>query len=328
MKKLLYIVGPTAGGKTTLAISLSQAISSTLISADSVQVYKNLDIISGKDIPFQTHFVLDKDFSNISSELSVGYFSINSTPLYLLNVVEPTYSFNVSDFQKVTSPIIKKTLQQKKLPIIVGGSGFYIRTLLDPMETISIPQNKSLRGELEKEDIEVLQKKLHILDKEKYRAMNESDKKNKRRLIRSIEVAQYRKNHTDISPIKNPLEDYDKLIIGLQVEREVLKKMIDKRVEERIQQGAFEEAERLFKNYQHLSNQVKTANGYKQLFEYVQGFITKDEAVQLWKQSEYFNAKKQMTWFLKNKDVVWFDAAKESVQSKIKEYVLKWYNQK
>jgi len=328
MNKLLYIVGPTASGKTALALSLSQTISSTIISADSVQVYKNLDIISGKDIPFPTQFILDKDFKNISSEFSIGYFLINSTPLYLLDIVEPSYSFSVSDYQKIALPVIEKTLQQKKMPVIAGGSGFYVRTLLDPIETISIPQNRPLREELEKEDVEVLQKKLYSLDREKYATMNESDENNKRRLIRSIEVAQYRNNNPDVPKSKNSLESYDQLIIGLSVEREELKKIIDKRVEERIQKGAIEEAEILFKNYQNLSTQVKTANGYKQLFDYFSRKITKDEAMLLWKRSEYYNAKKQMTWFSKRNDIMWFDATKKNIHREIKECVIKWYNQK
>jgi tRNA dimethylallyltransferase len=189
MKKLLYIVGPTASGKTALAMSLSQTISSVMISADSVQVYKRLDIISGKDIPSHTQFVLDEDFKNISSQFSVGYFLINATPLYLLDVVEPSYSFSVSDYQKIALPLIEKTLQQKKMPTITGGSGFYVRALLDPIETIHIPQNISLRNTLENEKLEFLQKRLNNLDKERYASMNDSDNKNKRRLIRSIEIA-------------------------------------------------------------------------------------------------------------------------------------------
>jgi tRNA dimethylallyltransferase len=328
MKKLLYIVGPTASGKTALAMNLSQTISSTIISADSVQVYKGLDIISGKDIPSHTQFVLDKDFKDISSEFNIGYFLINSTPLYLLDIVESSYSFSISDYQKIALPVIESALRQKRLPIVAGGSGFYIRTLLDPIETIDVPQNASLRDELEREDVEILQKKLQTLNTEKYTTMNESDKYNKRRLIRSIEVARYKESHTDISPIENSLENYEWLIIGLSVEREILKNMIDMRVGERIEQGAFEEAEHLFKNYHYLSNQVKTANGYKQLFDYFSGKVTKDEAMLLWKRSEYYNAKKQMTWFSKRNDIIWFDATKKNIHRMIKEYVIKWYNQK
>src|SRR3989344_4940455 len=271
MKRALIIVGPTAVGKTDLAFSLSRAFPSVLISADSIQVYLGADIISGKDRSVETFF---------------------------LDIVLPHKSFSVREFIEKVRPLIEKAKKENKIPIIVGGTGFYIDALFGKIDTISIPPNKALREKLKK------------LSLSRFYRMNNSDVNNKRRLVRAIEIAITR----GPIPVRvRPLfKKKEVLIIGLKSSVDHLRSRIETRVEERIKKGAIYEAKRLFKDYEALSNQVKAANGYKQLFEYLKGKLTYDVAKEAWINSEVKTAKNQMTWFKRNKNIVWFDPVRSS----------------
>lgn len=283
--KAIFIVGPTGVGKTNLAFSIAKDFNGTLVSADSVQVFKGLDIISGKDLP-QNYLY------------NAGYFTHNSSPsICLLDVVEPTHSFNVSDFHKEATIKIKEIINAGKLPVIVGGSGLYVEVLLKGLSTNSKPDEK-LRNKLEGMSVSDLQK---MLPSEKIRSLNDSDKSNPRRLIRAIEVL---KQKTEDK--RQETAPYDSLVLGLRLDRDKLKERIDIRVSERIQNGAVKEAEKLFEKYEKLTQQVRDANGYKQLFSYLNGEISLDEAASRWKISEYRHAKNQMTWFEKYGNVKWF----------------------
>ncbi len=282
--KAIFIVGPTGVGKTNLAFSIAKDFSGTLVSADSVQVFKGLDIISGKDLPQNYKY-------------HAGYFTHNSSPsICLLDVVEPTHSFNVSDFHKEATIKIKEIINAGKLPVIVGGSGLYVEVLLKGLSTNSKPDEK-LRKKLEGISVVDLQK---IISSEVLSGMNESDRKNPRRLIRAIEVL---KQKTEDK--RQETAQYDSLVLGLRVDRNELKERIEHRVTERLDNGALGEAEELFEKYEKLTQQVRDANGYKQLFSYLSGEISLDEAVSRWKISEYRHAKNQMTWFLKYGNVEW-----------------------
>src|SRR3989344_9536067 len=162
MKRALIIVGPTAVGKTDLAFSLSRAFPSVLISADSIQVYLGADIIAGKDRSVETFF---------------------------LDIVLPHKSFSVREFIEKVRPLIEKAKKENKIPIIVGGTGFYVNALFGKIDTISIPPNKNLREKLEKLSIESLQKKLKKTNPHRFEEMNNSDRNNKGRLIRAIEIS-------------------------------------------------------------------------------------------------------------------------------------------
>ncbi len=328
IEKALYIVGPTASGKTSLALDIGKTFSGVLISADSKQVYKGLDIVPGKDIPEDASFHLDSAFSHFSNAYHIGYYLIDQTPLYLLDVVDASYGFTVHDYLTVAPPVIEKTAQERKLPIIVGGSGFYVKALLDGIATANIPMNQSLRNTLSSFSVEELVDLLQKENPEKLASMNESDRKNPRRLARAIEISLWEKEKGKKEKNEKVLETENPLIIGLTAERQVLHERIDKRVQERIELGAVEEAQALFQKIDTLSEQVKMINGYKQLFAYFEGLIGYDEAIEKWKQSEYYNAKKQMTWFGKDKRVQWFDITEPGVDEKIKKKVSEWYEHK
>ncbi len=301
MQKIVYIVGPTASGKTDLALEIAKKYSGELVSADSVQVYKGLDIISGKDIPEGYSFVPLPQFSK--EEIYAGYFSNSSLPpIYLLDLVEPRFSFTVTHYQDLASKIVDFIAQKDKLPIVVGGTGLYVNSLIHRLDVVPEP-NYELRKKLTGLTVTELQEALNNLDNKKLNSMNQSDRSNPRRLIRAIEVIS---NSHHIQPTTyNP--STESLAIGLMCDREILKSRIDLRVAKRFEQGAIEEVKKLFEDYDNLSPQVKDANGYKQLFSYLRNEVDLEEAIYRWKISEYRHAKNQMTWFKKYGNVVWFD---------------------
>ncbi len=289
MRKIYIIVGPTAVGKTALAVRFAKRTKGIILSADSVQVYKNLDIISGKD----------KD-------------SYGSLPVFLLDIVSPQTSFNVSDYLKEFSNTLS-SIPEDATPIVVGGTGFYISALLNSYETVDIKPDVALRKKLEQLSVAELQTQLEKLDSQRFLKMNNSDKNNPRRLIRAIEVVNLKpKTHKT----KSVLEGYNVEIIGLTALQKELHERIDERVDKRIKQGAIDEANELFKNYDELAPQIKTASGYKQLFEYLQGKENLEQAIEKWKLAEYNNAKKQMTWFKKITQN-WFDITTPHIEERI-----------
>ncbi|RJQ27713.1 tRNA (adenosine(37)-N6)-dimethylallyltransferase MiaA [Candidatus Parcubacteria bacterium] len=323
MNKVLFVVGPTASGKTSLALDLAPKINGVILNADSRQVYKGLDIISGKDIPDKAEFVKTENPTK-NKKYNVGYYKFNSTPVYLLDLVTPTYEFNVYDYLDITIPTIDKVIGLDKIPIVVGGTGFYIKALLDGIATVNIPQDKKLRKRFEGLQIEELQKIIKKKDPEKFLKMNESDFQNKRRLIRAIEIAQYVKKVGKREGKIAKLENMSVLIIGLTATREIINERIDERVEKRITQGALDEAKKLFDNYKNLSEQVKTGGGYRDLFEYLKGNIALEEAVEKWKVTEHHIAKKQIVWFQKDKRIKWFDITENKFEIKVKKIIDKW----
>ncbi len=303
MQKIVYIVGPTGVGKTDLAFSLAKEFNAELISADSIQVYKGLDIVSGKDL----------SKTALKHGNNAGFYIDRGIPIFLLDIVDPTSPFSVSNFQDIASRTLGKILKKNKLPIVVGGTGLYVKSLLEPIDTASIKPDTKLRSKLEKLSILDLQK---LLPSEKLNSLNDSDRNNPRRLIRAIEVERSRIKNQELE-IKEKTGQ-ESLVIGLFCDREVLKQRINSRVDARLKQDALGEVEKIFEIYEDLAPQIKDANGYKQLFQYLQGEISLEEAVYRWKISEYRHAKNQMTWFRKYGNTVWFDIEKKNYIDEIK----------
>lgn len=299
-------MGPTAVGKTDLAFTLAKKFDGALISADSVQVYKGLDIVSGKDLPKTA----------IKNGNNAGFYIDRGIPIFLLDVVEPTSSFSLHDFYKFATRYKQLILEQGKLPIVVGGTGLYVQTLLDGFNKSTMP-DLSLRKKLEKLSVSELQQ---LLPDDKLQKLNDSDRNNPRRLIRAIEIESSKQQ---VASSKR--STYESFIIGLTCDRETLKQRIDARVDTRLKQGALDEVSSLFKNYKILSDQVKNANGYKQLFSFLKNEISLDEAIYRWKISEYHHAKNQMTWFRKYGMVEWFDIEKANFKKEIEKRVGDFY---
>ena len=301
VKKALFIIGPTAVGKTDLAFKISQKIPSALISADSVQVYKGLDIISGKDLPKDVKFVSD-------------HYEINSLYIYLLSAVSPFEPFSVYDFAKKAEKILDKIHEDKKIPIIVGGAGFYVNSLIKGIETLKIPPDTQLRQKLLNFSVEKLQEELKKINSSKFESMNISDINNPRRLVRAIEVSFFEGRARTNRPY---FKQNEVLMIGLTADMNTIREKIRERVEKRIRQGALAEAKSLFADYEKLSDQVKSLSGYRQLFDYLLGKISFEEAKVRWIKSEIHLAKKQITWFKRNEDIIWFDIENKGFKDKI-----------
>lgn len=292
MQRVIIISGPTASGKTDLSYTIGKNIPTVLINADSRHVYKSLDIISGKDIPEGS--VFQHSTLSLPSNWDIGYYPIDNTQFYLLDIAHPTQTFSVHDYSIVVRELLP-FLSAEKVPIIVGGSNFYISSLRESIETSAIPPNSQLRDILSRYTIFQLQARLEEVDSNRLRGMNNSDIHNARRLVRAIEVAEWKRGHS--VPTEKPvLDSYQILHIALTAPLDLLREKINARVDSRISHGAIKEAESLFEGYDTLSQNVRTANGYMQLFEYLTGSISYDEAIQKWKYSEYHNAKKQLTW--------------------------------
>lgn len=287
MKKAIFIVGPTAVGKTALAVKLHKTLNSVLVNADSIQVFKNLDIVSGKDHP--------KD-----------------TAVFLVDIIDPDMGFSVADYISQAALVVNDALAKGIVPIIVGGTGFYTQAFFENINTFNIPPDQKLRNRLGKKTLIELKSLLSKVSPERMNGMNHSDINNKRRLIRAIEVSGVKTQN--IKPIFKRSEI---LLLGLEAPMDYIREKIKQRVQERIKMGALGEVKSLFKDYKNISTQIKNANGYKQIFEYLLNKMSWEEAIKKWEIADGQHAKKQMTWFRKDKDIIWFDVTKKGFEEKV-----------
>ena len=324
VKKLLVICGPTAMGKTALGIRLAKEFNGEIISADSRQIYQGMDIATGKDIQ-GGQWVKDKKLGD--------HWEIGGIPIWLLDVVHPNQEFSVAHYTNLVWKIIKAVWQKGKLPILVGGTGFYIKAIIDKIPTQEIPPNWSLRKELELKPIEALFEELAELDSSRAGQMNISDRKNKRRLIRAIEVARWRVGNRLWQPPKQP--QLNVLMIGLTTSLKVLYQRIDRRIEQQIKLGAEDEVKKLVSQGYLWNLPAMSAMGYREWQPYLEGKATLNEIVVRWKYDEHGYARRQMTWFKKalrqaqgkQKQIHWFDITGKEWQDEVEKKVFIWYTQ-
>ncbi len=311
MKKLLVICGPTATGKTSLGLHLAKKFQGEIISADSRQVYKGMDIATGKDIG--------------GGKWIKDHWEIEGVPFWLLDVVEPNEEFSVAHFTDLAWEKIKNIWQRKKLPILVGGTGFYIKTIIEDIPSKGIPPNWSLRKQLELKSIGSLFEELAELDSFRAGQMNSSDRQNKRRLIRAIEVARWRVANRLQETKKLP--QFDFLLIGLRAPLKNLYQKIDKRVDEHLQMGAENEMKKLLEKGFSWKLPSMSAMGYQEWQAKFENKATIKEVVTRWKFDEHAYARRQMTWFRKDRRIKWFDIQKKRWQDKVEKEVFIWYTQ-
>ncbi len=195
MNKLLIVSGPTATGKTALAVKLAKKYNGEIVSADSRQVYKGLDVLTGKDTPKGATPTFHKSMRLGNSSFDIISYEISDIPIWLLDVATPDVLFSISAYKHIAQDVIRDIHARGKLPIVVGGSGLYIQSLIEKIETIDIPLNVDLRNKLQDYDVEKLQAELQIVDADKLQSMNDSDHNNPRRLVRAIEVAVWQKEN-------------------------------------------------------------------------------------------------------------------------------------
>ena len=191
MDKLLIICGPTATGKTDLAIRLAKKFGGEVISADSRQVYKGMNIGTGKDIS-NFKFQIDFKFQISNFKFKVGYYQVDGIKIWLYDIVKPDYQFNVADYKECADLVTFDILNRGKLPILVGGTGLYIKAVVSGIETLGVPSDWKLRERLLHCSIASLLEQLKKLDPDRWEEMNESDRNNPRRLVRAIEIAYWK----------------------------------------------------------------------------------------------------------------------------------------
>jgi tRNA dimethylallyltransferase len=299
MNKLLVICGPTATGKTSLGVYLAKKFNGEIISADSRQVYKNMDIGTGK-------------------EWGKG------VKIWGYDLVSPKEEFSVSRYLKFTQRTISDIERRARLPILVGGTGLYIKGVVDGIPTVNIPRNKKLRQNLTEMDTTQLYEHLSQLDSFKAGSMNSSDKKNPRRLVRAIEVAMW---NIDNSRKKNPHtgKSFDTLLVGLTAPPDFLEKKINKRVDDRIKKGFEDEVKKLTDMGVDWNDQSMMSLGYRQWRDYAEGAVDRDSAVDEWKKEERKYAGRQMVWWKKDPRINWFDVSEAEYQKRVEKLVKKWY---
>ena len=275
---MIIITGQTATGKTKLALELAEKYNGELINFDSRQIYKYLDIITGKDIP--------------------------KNKIWLYDVVKPDQYFSSFDFVKQVTPIIEDVKSRGKTPILVGGTYLYLKHFLYGIDDDNGPPNFRLREKLNSKSVDYLQKYLISLDPQIFDSLNHSDQLNPRRLIRKIEIAK--------SPIKTVLiktvfnKSVPEIFIGLKYkDKSKLRQAIGKRVEERLKNGAIEEVNKLLKmGYSENDPGLKTI-GYQQIIKYLNNKISKEKTIEDWINKEVQYAKRQLTFMKKDKNIEW-----------------------
>ncbi len=283
-QKIVVILGPTASGKSDLAVQLSLRFNGEVVSADSRQVYKGMNIGSGK--------ITKKEMKGV--------------PHYLLDVASPKRKFTASRYKQLSEKAINKILKKKKIPFVCGGSAFYIKALVDGIILPEVPPDWNLRKKLEKEDAESLYKKLKKIDPK--RAKN-IDRQNKRRLIRAIEIIE--KSKKPVPGIKKN-SPYNPLFLGLKISQKELSKKIEKRLKKRLQRGMVKEVKKLRESGVSFKRLEEFGMEYEWAAKYLQKKISKKEMVErIQKESEQF-AKKQMAWWKNDKRINWIKTQKQA----------------
>lgn len=301
MKKLLVILGPTASGKSDLAVKLARRFNGEVVSADSRQVYKRMDIGSGK--------ITKKEMQNV--------------PHYLLDMASPKKRFTVAQFQKLAWKAIKNIWKRGKLPILCGGTGLYIQSIVDGLAIPEVPPDAKLRAKLEKLSAEKLFAKLKKLDP---RRTKNIDRHNRRRLIRALEIViktgkpvppinpLFSQNTTPASPFFQRVVggDFSVLQIGITHPKEKLKKLIKKRLLKRLRQGMAAEVKKLHKQAVSWKRLEEFGLEYRAIAQYLQNKTTTQQMInKIQKESEQY-AKRQMTWFKRDKKIHWIKKFREA----------------
>lgn len=293
--KIIAVVGPTASGKSELAVKLAKLLHGEIISADSRQIYKGLDIGSGKVEGQWLGPALKK------------VFTYKNIPHHLIDEANPARQFSVSSFQRKALTTIKTILGQNKVPIICGGTGHWIDALMFQETLPQVKPNLKLRKYLEQQSNAELYHQLLLLDP---RRAGEIDPHNPRRLIRALEII-----HATGKPIpaQSKSHSFATVYIGINPGMEVLEQKILKRLKDRIKQGMIQETQRLHE--QGLSWKKLEGFGleYKFTAQYLQGKITKTEMEQLLYTAIRQYAKRQLTWFKRNKHIHWFTDEKSAL---------------
>ncbi len=293
---MLIVLGPTATGKTSFAAHLACHLNGDIISADSRQVYRGMDMATGKDF---------KDYI-VNGE---------TIPHHLIDIVDPGYEYNVYEFQHDFLKTYEDIISRGKLPILCGGTGMYIESVLKGYKLINVPENPKLRSELEKNSKEELVKLLKLFKT----PHNITDIKDRKRLVRAIEIQHYYNDHPEID---TSFPEIKNIIFGLRFERQIIRERITERLKKRLNEGMTDEVRNLLDKGLNPEQLKFYGLEYKYLTQYVTGEISYREMFRLLNTAIHQFAKRQMTWFRKMEraghKINWIDgnlSMKEKVKS-------------
>ncbi|MFO7917961.1 MAG: tRNA (adenosine(37)-N6)-dimethylallyltransferase MiaA [Anaerolineae bacterium] len=301
--KLLVIVGPTAVGKTALSIELAERFDGEVISADSRQIYRYMDIGTAKATPEQRAAV----------------------PHHLIDVVDPAQKLTLAHYKRLATHAIRDIWERGRLPMLVGGTGLYVRALLEGWTIPEVPPNRELRRRLkeraERLGPEVLHQRLQEVDPE---SADSIEANNVRRVIRALEV--YEETETPISELqKKEAPNYDTFKIGLTMPRPDLYERIDARVERMIEEGLVQEVQELLERGYDFDLPSMSAVGYPEIGRYLRGEATLEEAIESIKTRTHRIVRQQYNWFKpSDPSIHWFDAQDvptETIAEKVQDWL-------
>ena len=286
--KVIVIVGPTASGKTALSIELAKRINGEIVSCDSMQIYRDMNIGSAKP--------------TVEEMQGIKH--------YMIDIVNPDERFSVAEYKKQAELAIEEILQKGKVPIVIGGTGLYADSLIYGIEYKQIEFDEEYRNQLEEmakseNGLEGLYKRAKEIDSIAIKKISPNDKK---RIIRILEIYHSTgktKTEQEEESRKNPVK-YDYRVFALDMDREILYDRINKRVDIMIDSGLIEEVKEILKKYKNFPTAMQGL-GYKEVVEYIENKLTKQEMIDKIKQETRRYAKRQLTWFRKNKQTIWLD---------------------
>ena len=301
MEKVIVIGGPTASGKTKLAIELAKKINGEIISADSMQIYKDMDIGTAKPTK--------------EEQSEVNH--------YLIDFVSPDKRYSVADYKKDAIKTIKEILKKGKIPIVVGGTGLYINSLIYEIEYSDIKIDEEYRAELERiveeKGLEYLYNEAMKIDEEATKKISKNDKKRIERILEIYHDTGKTKTEQEIESRRKEVP-YDYRVFAIDIQRDILYERINKRVDLMIEDGLIDEVKNLVNKYSEFPTAMQGL-GYKEVVEYLDGKTSKEEMIEKIKMETRRYAKRQLTWFRKDKDIIWInglDNTEDNVQKIIK----------
>lgn len=307
MKKIIVVAGPTAVGKTKYAIEAAKAFNGEVISCDSMQLYKFMDIGSAKPTP---------------DELS-------QVKHHLVDIIEPSSPFSVAQYQELALDAINDVFQRGKTPVIAGGTGLYLNSILYDMDFSNANEDKVLRKKLEKEcsefGVNYLHDKLKILDSS---AAERIHPNNVKKVIRAIEAAISGEKIKDFKNCDLKRKDFERILIGLSRNRDELYDRINKRVDILVDEGLFDEVKKLLSMGLTENDISMKGIGYKEIIGYYENRYSREEAIELIKKNTRHLAKRQITWFKRYDDIHWLDISSYDNDEKAIEGMLEWLRNK
>lgn len=303
MRKIIAVAGPTAVGKTKYAIATAKAFNGEIVSCDSMQLYKYMNIGSAKP--------------TAEEQVEVKH--------WLVDEIDPKESFSVAKYSRMAKDAIEDIFSRGRTPVIEGGTGLYLNSLIYEMDFSGAPADDQLRLTLEKEaelfGPEYIYSKLEATDPEAARRIHPN---NVKKVIRALEGASKGNKIEDFNKCKQKCKDYDVILIGLTRNRHELYDRINKRVDIMVEQGLFHEVEELLEMGLDEGDISMKGIGYKEIIGFFDGLYTCDEAIELIKKNSRHLAKRQLTWFRRYEDMKWFNLSDYKSDDEAVEVVNEW----